>query len=102
MADGNSRNGKKTTGSHATVLRVATGLVDAANKSPLIKKVSLNIITNGGSGGQKKAKFSPINGGIKAVIRGNGMRQEIYFYSSDGHTSQEVEKFLKERFAEAA
>jgi hypothetical protein len=79
---------KKVTRSHTTIIDAARPLLQAAEKSEHVTKISLGIIKNIGTG-KTGLKFQPTTGGMKVVVRGNTTIQELYIYT------KEVEKVTK-------
>jgi len=82
------RAGGKFGGDHTTVIGVAEPVVDEAQQIPQVSKIVLGIIKHIGNG-RTGIKFKPIQSGLKAVIRGNGCIQKIYFYTSEPATAQQ-------------
>jgi hypothetical protein len=76
------RAGGKITKSHTTIIDAAVSLVERAEKLPEVTKISLGEIKIIGKG-KANVKFLPIPAGLKAVVRGNISKQEIFIYSSD-------------------
>lgn len=86
--------GKKSGGSHTTLIDAAEPLVERAEKMPQVTKIALGYIKpTPGKTGKRRVKFTPIQGGIKATIRGNTSIQEIWIYTnSPEQVQQELEK----------
>jgi len=74
--------GGKITNNHSTLTEISEKILYEAVKSPYILKISISKIVHIG-GGRQSIKFLPISGGVKAVIRGSGSVQDIYFYTDN-------------------
>lgn len=68
------------TDSHSTLTDTAQDIVEILSKDKEVTKVGIGYITHV-RGGRRDIKFSPINGGFKAVVRGSGAVQELYVYT---------------------
>ena len=86
--------GGKITSSHGTITETSTEIVHIANKLPHVTKISLGEIRHV-PGGRRDIKFSPINAGIKATVRGNGTIQYIFIYTKQ---PDETMSIIKENF----
>ena len=91
---GNKISGGKVNRSHSTAIDAAIPIVRAAQKFPEVSKISLGIIKQIGKG-LPNLKFTPINGGIKLVIRGSVCLQEIFVYT---HDPRETERKIARDF----
>lgn len=65
-----------------------------AYKSSLVMKISLGEIRHV-HGGRRDLKFLSINGGVKAVVRGNGSVHHVYIYTN---SPKEVVRLITEEF----
>lgn len=72
-------SGGKITESHTTIIQLAKAPVLAAEKSPLVKKISLHEIKRCKSQ-YRGIKFADINGGFQATIIGSRTVQKIMLY----------------------
>lgn len=77
-----AKRGGKITDSHSTMTEASAELVEAAIKLAFVTKISLGEIRHV-PGGRRDLKFLPINGGVKASVRGNGAVQQIFIYTKD-------------------
>ena len=82
------KNAFKITRAHCTVTPTAAKLVDEAHRLDEVQKISIGIIKHIGNGGERRLKFLPITGGIKAKVRGNAAVQEIYIYTRQPFTTR--------------
>jgi len=74
--------GGKITTSHGTTTEASAAVVDFAARLDDVTKISLGEIRHV-PGGRRDIKFLPINGGIKAVVRGGGAVQHLYIYTKN-------------------
>ena len=87
----------KITGSHSSAIEAAIPVLKKADKIDEVTKISLGIIKVINRANNRSIKFSPIIGGIRAVVRGNISIQEIYIYTeSPDHTEGELKKAFEE------
>lgn len=86
--------GSKVTASHTTMTEAGEEVTRHAEKLDQVTKISLGAIKRA-HGGRRGIKFLPINGGIKAVVRGNGAVQDLFLYT---HVPEEVVRLLMEGF----
>lgn len=84
----------KVAPSHSTVTDTAALVANQAHKIIEISKISFGEIRHV-RGGRRDIKFSPINGGIKAKVRGSGAIQELYIYTDE---PSKVEQLLRDSF----
>lgn len=85
--------GRKSTGSHTTLIEVALPLVKEAEKLEAVKRISLGYIkATPGTPGRKGVKFTFMQGGLLAKVRGNTAIQEIRIYTD---FRQEVQEALE-------
>ena len=85
--------GKKSTGSHTTLIGVAVPLIKKAEEMPEVEKISPGFIkATPGSKGKRGMKFTPVQGGLKIIVRGNSSIQEIWIYTN---SPIEVQKKLQ-------
>ena len=90
--------GKKSAGSHTTLIEAAVPFVKQAQGMERVKKISLGIIKpTPNIVGRRRIKFTAMSGGLKATIRGNTSLQEIRIYTSN---VDEVKKELEKVFLE--
>ncbi|MEI6420419.1 MAG: DUF2103 domain-containing protein [bacterium] len=82
----------KTTDSHSTLTDTAKEVLSIVSKFDEVSKIGIGFITHV-RGGRRDIKFLPINGGLKAVVRGSGAVQELYIYTNESKTV--IEKILK-------
>ncbi len=87
-------NSTKVTSSHRTVTGASARIVDAASRMPEVTNIGLGKITHV-VGGRKDVKFSRINGGIKAAVRGAGAVHEVFIYTDN---PEGVQKKLSEAY----
>ncbi len=74
--------GKKSGGTHTTLIEAAVPLVKEAEKLSEVSKISLGFIkVTPGKRGKRGVKFSLIVGGLLAKVRGNTSVQEIRIYT---------------------
>jgi len=91
------RAGKKLGRRHTTIIDAAVPVVDAAQKSALVSKVTLGLIKNQvGKSQHRSIKFSEIPAGFKVRVRGNTTIQELYVYTLK---PQETRELLARAFA---
>ena len=72
----------KITDSHGTRTDTSTEVINLVHNLPEVTKISLGEIRHV-PGGRRDIKFLPINGGIKAVVRGNGAIQHMFIYTKE-------------------
>jgi len=70
----------KITDSHSTLTNAAQEVLNLASKLEEVTKIGIGYITHV-RGGRRDLKFTPIAGGIKAIVRGSGAVQELYIYT---------------------
>lgn len=80
---------KKITRSHTSLIEAAEGVVKCASQMTEVSKISLGIIKQINVG-KPRIKFLPINGGVKASVRGNASIQEIFIYTSDTEKTVQI------------
>jgi len=80
--------GGKFTPAHTSVIPAAEKFIKTAEGYPEVKRITLGRISMGKSGGQYHVKITPINGGLRAVVRGPTSIQEIYIYSNSPELTQ--------------
>ena len=80
--------GGKINASHTTATEAAAKLIKAAEKLPEVTKISLGYITNGLPSGSHRVKFTLIQGGLRADIRGTRSKQEIFIYTAHPFKTQ--------------
>jgi len=73
------KTGRKLTRSHTTLIEKAKEVVSMLERLPEVSKISLGIIKQIGLG-KPTAKYHPITGGFRCVVRGNVSIQEIWVY----------------------
>jgi len=78
----------KITDSHSTLTDTAKEVMTIVTKYEEVTKVGIGYITHV-RGGRRDIKFLPINGGIKAIVRGSGAVQELYIYTNDPKVVEE-------------
>ncbi len=71
----------KVTTSHSTVTETASEVVGKAAKMPEVIKIVLSKIKVV-RGGRRRISFKPLNGGVKAIVQGNGAIQDIIIYTN--------------------
>ena len=73
------RSGGKFGGSHTTLIDLAADLADHAIRLPLVDRVQPGMIQlgQGVAGGDRRVKFSAINGGILMKVRQSRSVQEV-------------------------
>ncbi|MDO8474527.1 MAG: DUF2103 domain-containing protein [bacterium] len=86
--------GKKSGGTHTTLIEAAEPLVRAAEKLPEVAKISLGFIkSTPGQRGTKRVKFKRSTSGLLMTVRGNTSVQAIRIYTaSPDIVQQELEK----------
>jgi hypothetical protein len=84
----------KITDSHGTRTETSTEVINLIHNLPEVTKISLGEIRHV-PGGRRDIKFLPINGGVKAVIRGNGAIQYVYIYTK---TPADIIKIIEDSF----
>ncbi len=90
--------GKKSAGSHTTLIEAALPLVKEAEELEAVKRISLGYIkATPGTPGKRGVKFAFIQGGLLAKVRGNTAIQEIRIYTD---FPQEVQKVLLGKLTE--
>lgn len=87
--------GGKVNRSHTTVIDAAEIVIKTAEKLPEVSKISLGVITPKLPVGIHRIKFTPIQGGLRAEIRGTNSKQEILIYTT---RPGKVEKTLTAAF----
>lgn len=91
-------SGKKIAPGHSTVIHAAAPIVDAAIKSPLIKKIGLGLIKTLKSG-EPLVKILEENPTCLLVkVRGRNSLQEIRLYFFESNQKELVEKLVKDNF----
>ena len=86
--------GKKSGGTHTTLIDAAEPLVKASEKLPEVTKIVLGFIkATPGKKGQKRVKFTITRSGLLLTVRGNTSVQEVRIYTaSPAIVQQELEK----------
>ena len=84
-----TKRSDKITSSHGTITDVASEVIRMIHKLTHVTKISLGEIRHI-RGGRRNIKFLPINGGIKAVVRGNGAIQYIFIYTKHPEDIQDT------------
>lgn len=78
--------GPKFGSSHTTVIDSAESLIKALEKSELVSKIILGVITNkagSGQGGHSRYKVLQNGAGIKLTVSGSASIQNFYVYTAD-------------------
>lgn len=74
----------KISKSHSSATEATRKVIRILEKSGLVSKIGLGIIQQTKSqSGNINVKCLPITGGIKAVVVGGGVVQEIYIYTNE-------------------
>ncbi|TSC56591.1 MAG: hypothetical protein Greene071421_103 [Parcubacteria group bacterium Greene0714_21] len=86
--------GKKSGGTHTTLIDAAEPLVKAAEKLPEVTKIVLGFIkATPGKKGKRRVKFTITRSGFLMIVRGNTSVQEIRIYTdSPKEVKQNLEK----------
>ena len=86
--------GKKSRGTHITLIDAAEPLVKTAEKLPEVTKIVLGFIkATPGKKGQKRVKFTITRSGLLLTVRGNTSVQEVRIYTaSPAIVQQALEK----------
>ncbi len=92
--------GGKITDSHSTIIDAARAPVRAAEKSPLVSKISLRRITRC-RGSERRIKCVPVNGGFRATIVGSRSVQDImvYLHQATESNLRAVQAIMEEALA---
>jgi len=81
--------GGKITDNHSTATDAAALVIHHVVTFDEVTKISPGIIKHIGGGGERRIKFLPINGGVKAMVRGNGAVQEVFIYTNNPEKTKE-------------
>ena len=86
--------GKKSGGTHTTLIDAAEPLIKAAEKLPEVTKIVLGFIKpTPGKHGKRRVKFAITRSGLLMTVRGNTSVQEIHIYTdSPKEVKQNLEK----------
>jgi hypothetical protein len=86
--------GKKSGGTHTTLIDAAESFVKTAEKLPEVTKIVLGFIkATPGKKGHRRVKFATTRSGLLLTVRGNTSVQEVRIYTaSPGVVQQELEK----------
>ena len=83
--------GKKSGGSHTTLIEAAEPLVKAAEKLSEVTKIALGFIkSTPGQRGTKRVKFVKSMSGLLMTVRGNTSVQAIRIYTATPDIVQQV------------
>ncbi|MBD3238488.1 MAG: hypothetical protein GF332_02525 [Candidatus Moranbacteria bacterium] len=82
--------GSKISKKHTTLIPEAEPVIKKAQNMVQVSKVSLAMIKATRAGQNKRIKFTPIQAGLKAKIKGNRYVQEIYFYTKEANSVQQA------------
>ena len=75
--------GKKSGGSHTTLIEAAVPLIRKAEKLPEVTKIALGFIkSTPGQRGTKRVKFARSMSGLLMTVRGNTSVQAIRIYTA--------------------
>jgi hypothetical protein len=86
--------GKKSGGTHTTLIDAAAPLIQAAEKLPEVTKIVLGFIkATPGKKGHRRVKFATTRSGLLLTVRGNTSIQRIRIYTASPKVvQQELEK----------
>ena len=84
----------KITTSHGTKTDATAEVINLIHDLPSVSKISLGEIRHV-TGGRRDIKFSPMNGGVKVVVRGNGAIQHMYIYTKE---PDQITKLIEDNF----
>ena len=83
--------GKKSGGSHTTLIEAAVPLVKEAEKLSEVTKISLGFIKSTlGQRGAKRVKFKRSTSGLLMTVRGNTSVQAIRVYTASPDIVQQI------------
>jgi len=83
--------GKKSTGSHTSLIPQAQTIIEKAEKLLEVSKISLGIIkSTPGTRGKIGIKCVHTDSGLKVTVRGNSSVQEIWMYTNSPKQVQTI------------
>jgi hypothetical protein len=87
--------GNKFSDSHQTYIPEAEGILKASKNLDSVTKIVLSVIVPV-KAGVPRLKISPIQAGIKCVVRGKNAQQDFFIYTKEPAT---LSTYLKKIFA---
>ncbi len=82
MAKNGVLRGKKFNGNHSTFIAEAELVIVTAKTMTQVKKVVLGVIAPKNSS-QPRLKVTPVQGGLRILVRGKNAIQELFIYGDD-------------------